>query len=90
MAYMKHFPNKPDPFFWAIFANFMASKSRKTPDQEKLLCGTMAYRMCAKAAEDVNTEPAKVGGISHSHTTHDHGTEAEKGTKEWQSPPHAQ
>ncbi|KAI4120089.1 MAG: hypothetical protein LQ345_000045 [Seirophora villosa] len=59
MAYMKHFPNKPDPFFWAIFANFMASKSRKTPDQEKLLCGTMAYRMCAKAAEDVNTEPAK-------------------------------
>ncbi|KAL9013220.1 MAG: hypothetical protein Q9173_002077 [Seirophora scorigena] len=59
MAYMKHFPSKPDPFFWAIFANFMASKSRKTPDQEKLLCGTMAYRMCAKAAEDVNTEPAK-------------------------------
>ncbi|KAL8655697.1 MAG: hypothetical protein Q9210_000719 [Variospora velana] len=59
MAYMKHFPSKPEPFFWAIFANFMASKSLKTPDQEKVLCGTMAYRMCAKAAEDVHAEPGK-------------------------------
>ncbi|KAI4147842.1 MAG: hypothetical protein LQ341_001715 [Variospora aurantia] len=60
MAYMKHFPSKPEPFFWAIFANFMASKSLKTPDQEKVLCGTMAYRMCAKAADDVHAEPGKI------------------------------
>lgn len=65
MAYTRHFPNKREPFFWAIFANFMASKSTKLSDQEKALCGTMAYRMCAKAAEDVSSEERKVGDSSH-------------------------
>ncbi|KAL8924656.1 MAG: hypothetical protein Q9208_003971 [Pyrenodesmia sp. 3 TL-2023] len=68
MAYTKHFPNKREPFFWAIFANFMASKSAKISDQEKTLCGTMAYRMCAKAAEDVNPEEGKVGDTLQSDT----------------------
>lgn len=89
MAYMKHFANKREPFFWAIFANFMASSSPKTSEQERTLCGTMAYRMCAKAAVDVNVEAAKVGDTSHLDPRNDHGTEMEKGTKEWQSPPYA-
>ncbi|KAL8908750.1 MAG: hypothetical protein Q9207_000607 [Kuettlingeria erythrocarpa] len=74
MAYTRHFPNKREPFFWAIFANFMASKSSKIPDQEKALCGTMAYRMCAKAAEAVSSAEGKVGDSSHSDITHTHLT----------------
>lgn len=89
MAYMKHFPSKREPFFWAIFTNFMASKSPKISGQEKALYGTMAYRMCAKAAEDVTEEAGTVGDTSHSDTTHDHGTEIGEGTKEWQSPSYA-
>ncbi|KAI4261185.1 MAG: hypothetical protein L6R42_003613 [Xanthoria sp. 1 TBL-2021] len=53
MTYTKHFPNKRDPFFWTIFANFMASRTLPDENSEKQLCGTMAYRMCAKAAEAV-------------------------------------
>ncbi|KAL8773116.1 MAG: hypothetical protein Q9209_001792 [Squamulea sp. 1 TL-2023] len=51
MTYAKHFPNKRDPFFWTIFANFMASGTLPDHDNEKKLFGTMAYRMYAKAAE---------------------------------------
>lgn len=78
MAYMKHFPSKREPFFWTIFANFMAAKSPKTSEQEKTLYSAMAYRMCAKAAEDVKFQAEEVGETSHSDITHDHGTETEK------------
>ncbi|KAL9007123.1 MAG: hypothetical protein Q9188_000158 [Gyalolechia gomerana] len=81
MAYMKHFPSKREPFFWAIFANFMASKSLKSSEQEMKLCGVMAYRMCAKAAEDVPLEADKVRNTSHSSLGYDHGTEREKALK---------
>ncbi|KAL8880179.1 MAG: hypothetical protein Q9198_002364, partial [Flavoplaca austrocitrina] len=57
MTYTKHFPTRRDPFFWTIFANFMASKTLPDVNSEKQLCGTMAYRMCAKAAEAVVFEP---------------------------------
>ncbi|KAL8699660.1 MAG: hypothetical protein Q9224_001318 [Gallowayella concinna] len=53
MTYTKHFPNRREPFFWTIFANFMASRSLTDQDNERNLCRTMAYRMCAKAAEAV-------------------------------------
>lgn len=66
MAYMKHFPGKREPFFWAVFANFMTSKSLRSSEQEINLCGTMAYRMCAKAAADVPIEADKVRNISRS------------------------
>ena len=65
MAYMKHFPNKREPFFWAILANFTASKNPKGLEQEKSLCSAMAYRMAAKAAEDVPIESNKVRDGSH-------------------------
>lgn len=81
MAYMKHFPSKREPFFWAIFANFMASKSLKSSEQEMKLYGIMAYRMCAKAAEDVPLEADKVRNTSHSSLGYDHGTEREKALK---------
>ncbi|KAL8857000.1 MAG: hypothetical protein Q9178_006405 [Gyalolechia marmorata] len=61
MTYTKHFPNRRDPFFWTIFANFMASKSLPDRDNEKELCGTMAYRMCAKAAEAVTLDRDQKG-----------------------------
>ncbi|KAL8789864.1 MAG: hypothetical protein Q9213_000932 [Squamulea squamosa] len=51
MTYTKHFPDKRDPFFWTIFVNFMASRTLPDQGTEKELCGTMAYRMYAKAAE---------------------------------------
>ncbi|KAL9638943.1 MAG: hypothetical protein Q9204_001304 [Flavoplaca sp. TL-2023a] len=57
MTYTKHFPTRREPFFWTIFANFMASKTLPDVHSEKQLCGTMAYRMCAKAAEAVVFEP---------------------------------
>ncbi|KAL9042730.1 MAG: hypothetical protein Q9180_000388 [Flavoplaca navasiana] len=60
MTYTKHFPSRRDPFFWTIFANFMASKTLPDVNSEKQLCGTMAYRMCAKAAEAVVFEPDQV------------------------------
>ncbi|KAL8674694.1 MAG: hypothetical protein Q9168_000926 [Polycauliona sp. 1 TL-2023] len=68
MTYTKNFPNRRDPFFWTIFANFMAAKTLPDGNSEKQLCGTMAYRMCAKAAEAV---------VSHSEQ--DHSTEMKKG-----------
>ena len=66
MTYTKHFPNRRDPFFWTIFANFMASKSLPDQDSEKVLCGTMAYRMCAKAVEAVTLDRDQVRKLSHS------------------------
>lgn len=60
MTYTKHFPTRRDPFFWTIFANFMASKTLPDGNSEKQLCGTMAYRMCAKAAEAVVLETDQV------------------------------
>ncbi|KAL9031855.1 MAG: hypothetical protein Q9196_000169 [Gyalolechia fulgens] len=78
MAYMKHFPSKREPFFWVIFANFMASKSLKSAEQEMKLCGTMAYRMCAKAAEGVPLEADKVRDTSRSSVSYGHGAEREK------------
>lgn len=66
MNYTKHFPNKRDPFFWTIFANFMASRTLPDENSEKQLYGTMAYRMCAKAAEAVVLDQDQVGKISHS------------------------
>ncbi|KAL8843581.1 MAG: hypothetical protein Q9170_000085 [Blastenia crenularia] len=86
MAYMKHFPNKREPFFWAVFANFMASKSPKSSEQERNLCGAMAYRMCAKAAEDVSVHADKVWNISHLSIEYDHGTEREKALKNGRVP----
>ncbi|KAL8999299.1 MAG: hypothetical protein Q9169_001844 [Polycauliona sp. 2 TL-2023] len=59
MTYTKNFPDKRDPFFWTIFANFMAAENLPDGNSEKLLCGTMAYRMCAKAAEAVVLDQEK-------------------------------
>ncbi|KAL9605137.1 MAG: hypothetical protein Q9219_000071 [cf. Caloplaca sp. 3 TL-2023] len=86
MAYMKHFPSKRDPFFWAIFANFMASQNPHSPEQERHLCGAMAYRMCAKAAEDVCLDSDKVKITSHSCDVYDHRTEREKALKNGRAP----
>ncbi|KAL8813455.1 MAG: hypothetical protein Q9200_000252 [Gallowayella weberi] len=70
MTYTKHFPNRREPFFWTIFVNFMASRSLTDQDNERNLCRTMAYRMCAKAAEAVALD-----------TKQDQNTETKKGLK---------
>ncbi|KAI4258318.1 MAG: hypothetical protein LQ352_001256 [Teloschistes flavicans] len=53
MTYSRHFPSKREPFFWTIFANYMAANTGTMSTEEKALCATMASRMCEKAAEDV-------------------------------------
>ncbi|KAL8695485.1 MAG: hypothetical protein Q9218_000063 [Villophora microphyllina] len=57
MTYSRHFPTNRQPYFWTIFANYMAAVtvSSTISEQERTLCGTMAFRMCEKAAEDVSS-----------------------------------
>lgn len=78
MTYSRHYPHKREPFFGNIFAYYMTAKSDISSKQEKTLCGTMAYRMCVKAAEDVPSHEVKVRKVSTSHTAQDPGTETEK------------
>ncbi|KAL8953648.1 MAG: hypothetical protein Q9222_000485 [Ikaeria aurantiellina] len=52
MTYAKNFSSKREPFFWNIFATYKASKDEKVSSQERTLCGKLAHKWCAKAAED--------------------------------------
>ena len=61
-----------------IIGNHMATRSDKISDEEKKLYGTMAYRMCAKAAADVPSADSTVGRSSRLYHARDPDTETNK------------
>jgi N-terminal acetyltransferase B complex non-catalytic subunit len=60
MALRKAFPNERNYDFWNILLCFLVSQDDRASDKERLLFGTLAYRMVSKAAEAAPTN--KVSG----------------------------
>ncbi|KAJ5556414.1 hypothetical protein N7494_000329 [Penicillium frequentans] len=57
MSLQKNFPRERAYYFWAIFCTHMLATDTKSSEMDRKLFGTLAYRMIAKAAADVPTDP---------------------------------
>lgn len=55
MALRKAFPNERSYDFWNILLCFLVQRDERTSDKERLLFGTLAYRLISKAAESIPT-----------------------------------
>lgn len=60
MSLQKNFPRERAYYFWAIFCTHMLAIDIKSSEMDRKLFGTLAYRMIAKAAADVPTDPVGI------------------------------
>ena len=52
MVYQKNFPNKREPFFWAILSSHLAAETSNATESERTLYKTLAHRFLSKAVTD--------------------------------------
>ena len=57
MSLQINFPKMRNYYFWAIFLSYLTATDSKTPEPERKIFGTLAYRMASKAAESVPSDP---------------------------------
>lgn len=83
MSLQKNFPRERAYYFWAIFCTHMLATDTKSSEMDRKLFGTLAYRMIAKAAADVPTDPVGVlfGYMCFYTTTYIIGSYASVGLK---------
>ena len=55
MALRKAFPNERNYDFWNILLCFLVERDERTSEKERMLFGTLAYRLMSKAAEGIPT-----------------------------------
>jgi N-terminal acetyltransferase B complex non-catalytic subunit len=60
ISLQKNFPRERTYYFWAIFCTHMLANDAKSSEMDRKLFGTLAYRMIAKAAADVPTDPVGI------------------------------
>ncbi|KAJ4505984.1 hypothetical protein HRR83_008499 [Exophiala dermatitidis] len=61
MGLRKSFPRDRNYEFWNILMCFLIHMQRDLPEKDRMLFGTLAYRMISKAAETIPTDQQKEG-----------------------------
>ncbi|KAL2833431.1 N-acetyltransferase B complex non catalytic subunit-domain-containing protein [Aspergillus cavernicola] len=60
MSMQNNFPKKRKYYIWAIFLSYLLAVDEASPEMERKLFGTLAYRMVSKAAESVPSDPKEL------------------------------
>jgi N-terminal acetyltransferase B complex non-catalytic subunit len=60
MALRKAFPKERNYDFWNVLMCYLIHKDASRPEKERLLFGTLAYRLISKAAEAVPTDKVRL------------------------------
>jgi hypothetical protein len=59
MALRKGFPKERNYDFWNVLMCYFIYKDASRPEKERILFGTLAYRLISKAAEAVPTDKVR-------------------------------
>lgn len=57
MSLQSNFPKERKYYFWAIFLCHLISVDGSSPEADRKLFGTLAYRMISKAVDNVPSDP---------------------------------
>jgi len=60
MALRKGFPKERNYDFWNVLMCYLTHKDLSRPEKERMLLGTLAYRLISKAAEAVPIDKVNI------------------------------